>query len=74
MKTGNRNNLILFALIAVSLTSCKKQYSCECTNPGGSYTAFTVKDTKQKAKQKCDDYYAQNFGTVVFNETSCKIK
>lgn len=68
----------LFMLVAfatcTSLVSCKKEYVCECTNPGGTLTAFRTKDTKKRAEKKCDDYYTANYGSVVFNETSCKIR
>ncbi|MCZ8284213.1 MAG: hypothetical protein O9353_02050 [Bacteroidia bacterium] len=70
-----KSSLILSILVASALlASCKKEYVCECTNPGGSLTAFRTKDTKRRAEQKCDDYYTQNYGSVVFNETSCKIR
>lgn len=66
---------ILSAFVASALlASCKKEYVCECTNPGGTLTAFRTKDSKKRAKQKCEDYYNQNYGSVVFNETSCKIR
>lgn len=66
--------LILSVLTAAVLSSCKKEYVCECTNPGGTLTAFRTKDTKKRAEQKCEDYYNENYGSVVFNETSCKIR
>ncbi len=70
-----KSSLILSILAAGALfASCKKEYVCECTNPGGTLTAFRTKDTKKRAEQKCEDYYNQNYGSVVFNETSCKIR
>lgn len=56
------------------LYSCKKDYVCECSNPGGTFEAFKIHDTKKKAKQACKDYYDVNYGNIPFNETSCEIK
>ncbi len=70
-----KSSLILSIFIAGTLfASCKKEYVCECSNPGGTLTAFRTKDTRKRAEQKCEDYYNQNYGSVVFNETSCKIR
>lgn len=66
--------LLLLFITSVIMSSCKKEYVCECTNPGGTLTAFRTKDSKKRAKEKCEDYYNQNYGSVVFNETSCKIR
>ena len=60
--------LILFS------TSCKKEYSCVCSHPGGDEVVFTVKDNEGDAKKKCDDYYNENFANVPLNETTCAIK
>ena len=68
-------SLILSILVSGALlASCKKEYVCECHNPGGTYTAFRVKDSKRKAKKQCEDYYDQNFGSVAFSETSCEVR
>lgn len=56
------------------LSNCKKNYSCECTNPSGKQIVFTTKDTKKKAEQKCKDYHSQNYANISLNETSCSIK
>lgn len=62
-----------FALVAVTMTSCKKDYTCECTfsGPGtsGSISA-TINDTKKNAQDKCE---ADN-GTANGVTTTCKIK
>jgi predicted metal-binding protein len=68
---------ILFIIISSTVTllsGCKKDYTCVCSNPGGTTDVFTVKDTKSNATKKCSDYYAQNVGNVAWNETSCSIK
>lgn len=66
--------LILAFTVSTLLTSCKKEYVCECENPGGTYTAFRVKDSKRNAKKKCEEYYDQNLGSVAFSETSCEVR
>ena len=51
--------LTVFALIA--LTSCKKDYTCECTGyvdgveVAGSSASATINDTKSKAADACDE-------------------
>jgi hypothetical protein len=43
-------------LISIALTSCKKDYTCECT-VGGVTTKVTLpKTTKKKAQDACDVY------------------
>lgn len=70
-----RNSFILsMILTSIFLSSCKKNYTCSCSNPGGTVNVFTVKDTQKNAKKKCDDYYSLNFGNVSLSETSCTIK
>jgi hypothetical protein len=45
--------------IALSVTSCKKNYTCTCTIKLNDTTigtsTFTFKDTKSKAKTACND-------------------
>jgi hypothetical protein len=42
------------ALLAVAFTSCKKDYSCDCTI-GGQTTKNPINDAKKKdAKDACD--------------------
>ena len=39
----------------LALTSCKKDYTCECTETsGGSSTSVTINDTKSNAEEECD--------------------
>ncbi len=51
--------ILLFAAVAsLSLVSCKKDYTCECTtkdNTGAILTSnsVTIKETKSKAKDAC---------------------
>lgn len=67
-------NLILISLMTILFTSCKKEYVCECTNPGGSFKAFSKHTTKEKADQQCKDYYEENYGKILMSETFCEVK
>jgi hypothetical protein len=67
-------SILLFSATFFILSSCKKEYNCVCTNPGGSEIVFSVKDSKEKAKAKCADYYNEHFASIPWNETSCEIK
>jgi hypothetical protein len=55
--------LLFFAFIVIS---CKKDYTCVCTNSNGFYTAGTVDATKSNAKKYCKDLSA--------GKTTCKLK
>ncbi len=50
----------------VSLISCKKDRTCECTNSISTYDAGTVEKTKSQAKKYCKSLTA--------GETTCKLK
>ena len=66
--------IILIAItgfLALSFTSCKKDYSCVCNVTATGYSetlTYTYKETPKKAKSFCDDYksgavsYAVNNG------------
>ena len=69
-----KSNTVFIALLGVFLINCKKGYVCECTNPGGKFTAFSKHSTKEKAEKKCKDYYDENYGNIPMNETYCEIK
>jgi hypothetical protein len=69
-----KSNLFFVAFVSVALTNCRKNYVCECTNPGGTFKAFTTNGTKEKADKKCKDYYDENYGKVLMNETYCEVK
>ena len=80
--------LTVFALIA--LTSCKKDYTCECkyyesvwgiVDPEETefVSSSTIKDTKSKAEDKCDkgDYveYEETYGGITYKDyVDCEIK
>ena len=65
--------LLIAAVAGFVMTSCKKDYTCECTTTGtGStqVTTFTITDTKSKATDACE-----GTGSVVGPlTTTCKIK
>lgn len=42
------------ALFALAFTSCKKDYTCECSANGQVLGSTTIKDTKSKAKTACE--------------------
>ena len=69
-----QKTLFIAFAAAAALSSCKKNYTCACTNPGGTQDVFTVKDTKSNADTKCSDYYDTTYGNIPMNETSCAIK
>ena len=48
-----KSSLFFIVMAIVFFTNCKKEYACECTNPGGKYIAFYKNGTKAKAEQKC---------------------
>ena len=51
--------LLAVAFVAVSLASCKKNYVCECTYDGMTYTYDLGKIKKKDAKASCDAAGAQ---------------
>lgn len=63
----------LVALGLIVLTSCKKDYSCECKTTGGSaplIVSTTINDTKKKATDACESKSVTASGIV----TTCTIK
>ena len=51
--------LLSIAVLAISFTSCKKDYTCQCTytNTGSTtptVTSVTLHTTKSKAKDACN--------------------
>jgi len=70
--------LLVAAVAAFAMTSCKKEYTCECTTSSSTgSTSSSVKFDKMKkkdAEKKCDEGDAtfSFFGETVTSE--CKIK
>lgn len=45
------------ALLAVAFTSCKKDYTCSCSDSTGDKQEIEIKDAKKKdAKAACDGW------------------
>lgn len=69
---------ILFAtsiLPLLGVISCGKSYSCQCTDPTGTYEVFTTNArNKSTADERCDQYYNDNFTGTSKSTTTCKIK
>lgn len=69
--------ILITAITAITLVSCKRDYTCECkvTTLGITTTgSTTIHDTKKNATKKCDEGDAS---TTVFGITStaeCSIK
>ncbi len=61
-----RQLVIILVPVIMNLASCKKTYTCECTNSNGTYSAGEVETTKSKAKKHCEGLSTSN--------TSCLAK
>ena len=48
-------SLLVLSLVAFALVSCKKNYTCYCTNDNFPDKTVSIKDTRKKAKIKCDN-------------------
>lgn len=60
-------------LISCSITSCKKTYLCECTNPGGVYATHSLRDTQKGAEATCEQYNAEA-NSIPWSESNCALK
>lgn len=45
--------IIFFVFTIILLASCKKTYTCNCSNENGSYVAGEIEGTKRQAKKQC---------------------
>lgn len=57
------------ALVAVMFTSCKKEYTCECSVNGAVVSTTTFKAKKSDAESSCNA--TATMGTTTM---SCKLK
>ncbi len=57
---------IIVFLFVVSISSCKKDYICTCSNANGTYDAGDVTSTKNAAKKYCE--------SLSSNDTKCAVK
>ena len=65
--------IAIAALGVLTLASCKKDYTCECSSSAGGVTisaSTTIKDTKKKAEEACTAKATTTNGVT----TSCTIK
>ena len=68
-----KTSIILISTISALLIGCKKEYVCECFNVGGVFKTYTIKNTKKKATDKCDDY-SKEYQGLGWSETGCILK
>ena len=48
---------LLLAVFGLSMfISCKKDYTCMCSNPYIDVEGFKITDTKRQAKKRCEAY------------------
>ncbi|HQQ94853.1 MAG TPA: hypothetical protein PLQ93_09880 [Bacteroidia bacterium] len=59
-------NHLLIALLVFCVSSCKKTWTCECSNSNGTYKAGEYEGTKSKAKKHCQGLSSQ--------DTNCYVK
>jgi hypothetical protein len=64
--------ITLIILTAIVLTACKKTYTCTCSNPGGVFKIYEIKDTRKKATEECNDY-SKEYQTIPWSESGCSL-
>ncbi len=63
--------ILLSGLTILTLASCKKDWTCECTSSIGGSSSTTIGDkTKSDAKAECDNGDASALGVTV----DCELK
>jgi len=67
--------LLVAAVAAFTITSCKKDRTCECTftdKTDGSVEkiTYTIKTTKKKMNDACDGYAVE----TSYDKVSCEVK
>lgn len=69
---------IIGAVSIITLASCKKDRTCECTITSGSLSAVTqvtlVKVTKKQAKDICVSKVEYDSNGQVTTQSDCKLK
>jgi hypothetical protein len=69
--------LLAVAALAITFTSCKKDYTCTCTTTYAGITATsstTLHDTKSNATTACEKSNASTTVGGYTQSTSCAIK
>jgi hypothetical protein len=66
--------VLLLAIVATSfgMTSCKKDYTCECKDGSTVLGTVTIKETKSKAKTACEGNNATY--AAIASGVSCNLK
>jgi hypothetical protein len=54
MKNNKSKIMLFFISVSLLIISCKNNYNCVCSTTL-SESAIIINDTKQKAKEKCND-------------------
>jgi len=57
----------VLSLMAITFSSCKKEWTCTCTTGAVSIDVTIAKTTKADAKEKCDAF---DIGSI----TDCSLK
>lgn len=57
---------VISAVILLALSSCVKDWTCECKNQNGTYDAGVTKSTKARAKKYCKNLSS--------GDTDCHLK
>ena len=63
---------LFIVLAAGTLSSCKKDYTCRCSDSAGGQDVLTVNGTRKQAYDKCMEYQNRNYGNT--SKTSCALK
>lgn len=68
--------LLVAAVASLSLVSCKKEYTCECTTTDSSDPSFTMSAsvTATMKKSEADSWCGGQKSSVGTISTSCKLK
>jgi hypothetical protein len=56
--------ILCVTLVVVTLTGCKKGYTCSCSSDDGFYDGFDIHGSKRNAEKKCENYYKSNYQTA----------
>lgn len=68
--------LAAFAVVTMSLASCKRDWNCKCTSSGGGVSAsaeYSFNATKKDAEEACDGYAATSSAGGTSVSTTCEL-
>ncbi len=75
MKTLLKFKFIVAIIVLLSISSCTKDFICECTSTSSSDWGEDYSNIKRSlAKQRCSEYETQGRNYTGDNNASCKIK